>query len=219
MVLLTKENSIKQHIFILKRFYFAEIFQNRMNNTTLYIKNMVCNRCIMVVQDLLGKLGFTVLHIELGKVLIQETPEKADLERIRQALEAVGFELIDDKRDRLIEQIKQEIIQLVHNCNGELKVNLSDYLSEKLHHDYSSLSKVFSETNGITIEKYFILQKIERVKELLVYDELSLNEIAALLNYSSAAHLSSQFKSITGITPSEFKKQKTHLRKGLDQIV
>lgn len=123
-----------------------------MNNTTLYIKNMVCNRCIMVVQDLLGKLGFTVLHIELGKVLIQETPEKADLERIRQALEAVGFELIDDKRDRLIEQIKQEIIQLVHNCNGELKVNLSDYLSEKLHHDYSSLSKVFSETNGITIE-------------------------------------------------------------------
>lgn len=180
---------------------------------------MVCNRCIMVVQDLLGKLGFTVLHIELGKVLIQETPEKADLERIRQALEAVGFELIDDKRDRLIEQIKQEMIQLVHNCNGELKVNLSDYLSEKLHHDYSSLSKVFSETNGITIEKYFILQKIERVKELLVYDELSLNEIAALLNYSSAAHLSSQFKSITGITPSEFKKQKTHLRKGLDQIV
>lgn len=203
----------------MKRFYFAEIFQNRMNNTTLYIKNMVCNRCIMVVQDLLGKLGFTVLHIELGKVLIQETPEKADLERIRQALEAVGFELIDDKRDRLIEQIKQEMIQLVHNCNGELKVNLSDYLSEKLHHDYSSLSKVFSETNGITIEKYFILQKIERVKELLVYDELSLNEIAALLNYSSAAHLSSQFKSITGITPSEFKKQKTHLRKGLDQIV
>ena len=190
-----------------------------MNNTTLYIKNMVCNRCIMVVQDLLGKLGFTVLHIELGKVLIQETPEKADLERIRQALEAVGFELIDDKRDRLIEQIKQEMIQLVHNCNGELKVNLSDYLSEKLHHDYSSLSKVFSETNGITIEKYFILQKIERVKELLVYDELSLNEIGALLNYSSAAHLSSQFKSITGITPSEFKKQKTHPRKGLDQIV
>lgn len=179
-----------------------------MNNTTLYIKNMVCNRCIMVVQDLLGKLGLTVLHIELGKVLIQETLEKADLERIRQALEAVGFELIDDKRDRLIEQIKQEIIQLVHNCNGELKVNLSDYLSEKLHHDYSSLSKVFSETNGITIEKYFILQKIERVKELLVYDELSLNEIAALLNYSSAAHLSSQFKSITGITPSEFKSRK-----------
>lgn len=190
-----------------------------MNNTTLYIKNMVCNRCIMVVQDLLGKLGFTVLHIELGKVLIQETPEKADLERIRQALEAVGFELIDDKRDRLIEQIKQEMIQLVHNCNGELKVNLSDYLSEKLHHDYSSLSKIFPETNGITIEKYFILQKIERVKELLVYDELSLNEIATLLNYSSAAHLSNQFKSITGITPSEFKKQKTHSRKGLDQIV
>ena len=114
-----------------------------MNNTTLYIKNMVCYRCIMVVEVLLGKLGFTVLHIELGKVLIQETPEKADLERIRQALEAVGFELIDDKRDRLIEQIKQEIIRLVHSQNGELKTTLSDYLADRLHHDYSSLSKLF----------------------------------------------------------------------------
>ena len=163
-----------------------------MNNTTLYIKNMVCYRCIMVVEDLLGKFGFTVLHIELGKVLIQETPEKADLERIRQALEAVGFELIDDKRDRLIEQIKQEIIRLVHSQNGELKTTLSDYLADRLHHDYSSLSKLFSETNGITIEKYFISQKIERVKELLVYDQLSLNEIAFLLKYTSTAHLSSQ---------------------------
>lgn len=190
-----------------------------MNNTTLYIKNMVCNRCIMVVEDLLAKLGFTPLHVELGKAIIQETVEKAELEHIRQTLQSVGFELIDDKRNRLIEQIKQEIIRLVHSQNGELKTTLSDFLADRLHHDYSSLSKLFSETNGITIEKYFILQKIERVKELLVYDELSLNEIATLLNYSSAAHLSNQFKSITGITPSEFKKQKTHPRKGLDQIV
>ena len=162
-----------------------------MNNTTLYIKNMVCYRCIMVVEDLLAKLGFTPLHVELGKAIIQETVGKAELEHIRQTLQSVGFELIDDKRNRLIEQIKQEIIRLVHS----------------------------PETNGITIEKYFISQKIERVKELLVYDELSLNEIAFLLNYSSTAHLSRQFKEVTDTTPSEFKKQKIQLRKELDEIV
>lgn len=190
-----------------------------MDNTTLYIKNMVCYRCIMVVEDLLAKLGFTPLHVELGKAIIQETVGKAELEHIRQTLQSVGFELIDDKRNRLIEQIKQEIIRLVHSQNGELKTTLSDFLADRLHHDYSSLSKLFSETNGITIEKYFISQKIERVKELLVYDELSLNEIAFLLNYSSTAHLSRQFKEVTGTTPSEFKKQKIQLRKGLDEIV
>ena len=173
-----------------------------MNNTTLYIKNMVCYRCIMVVEDLLAKLGFTPLHVELGKAIIQETVGKAELEHIRQTLQSVGFELIDDKRNRLIEQIKQEIIRLVHSQNGELKTTLSDFLADRLHHDYSSLSKLFSETNGITIEKYFISQKI-----------------AFLLNYSSTAHLSRQFKEVTGTTPSEFKKQKIQLRKGLDEIV
>ena len=189
-----------------------------MNNTTLYIKNMVCYRCIMVVEDLLAKLGFTPLHVELGKAIIQETVGKAELEHIRQTLQSVG---LTDRRQtqQLIEQIKQEIIRLVHSQNGELKTTLSDFLADRLHHDYSSLSKLFSETNGITIEKYFISQKIERVKELLVYDELSLNEIAFLLNYSSTAHLSRQFKEVTGTTPSEFKKQKIQLRKGLDEIV
>lgn len=133
-----------------------------MNNTTLYIKNMVCYRCIMVVEDLLAKLGFTPLHVELGKAIIQETVGKAELEHIRQTLQSVGFELIDDKRNRLIEQIKQEIIRLVHSQNGELKTTLSDFLADRLHHDYSSLSKLFSETNGITIEKYFISQNRAR---------------------------------------------------------
>ena len=162
--------------------------------------------------------GFTPLHVELGKAIIQETVGKAELEHIRQTLQSVG---LTDRRQtqQLIEQIKQEIIRLVHSQNGELKTTLSDFLADRLHHDYSSLSKLFSETNGITIEKYFISQKIERVKELLVYDELSLNEIAFLLNYSSTAHLSRQFKEVTGTTPSEFKKQKIQLRKGLDEIV
>lgn len=180
---------------------------------------MVCNRCIMVVENLLTKTGFTPLHIELGKAVIQEGLDEMEKEHLRQILESVGFELIDDKRSRLTEQIKQEVIQLIHCRNGELKTNLSEYLSQKLKHDYSFLSKLFSETNGITLEKYFIAQKIERVKELLVYDELSLNEIAVLLNYSSTAHLSRQFKDITGTTPSQFKKQNVHERKPLDEII
>ncbi|WP_300729015.1 AraC family transcriptional regulator [uncultured Bacteroides sp.] len=190
-----------------------------MAETTLYIKNMVCNRCIMVVDDLLKQAGLSPLHIELGKAVINSELNDTEREKLRDSLERVGFELIDSKRQRLIEQIKQEIIQLVHYRNSDLKVNLSDYLADKCRTDYSSLSKLFSETTGITIEKYFINQKIERVKELLVYDELSLNEIAESLNYSSTAHLSSQFKSVTGITPSQFKKQKIQHRKPLDEIV
>lgn len=185
---------------------------------TLYIKNMVCNRCILVVRNILQEENLSPLAIELGKASIGKEPTKEQLTALRQKLEAVGFELMDDRRSRLVEQIKQAVIELIYQHNGELRTNLSDYLSRHFHQDYSALSKLFSETNGITIEKYFIAQKTERVKELLAYGELSLNEIADLLHYSSTAHLSAQFKSVTGIPPSRFKKQATRKRYPLDKI-
>lgn len=187
-------------------------------NNILYIKNMVCNRCIMVVRDQLLKLGIEPVSVTLGEVTLKDKLTDASREEIKNTLEPLGFELIDDKRIQLIEQIKNTIIELVHYKSNDLKINLSDYITEKLNHDYSYLSKLFSEINNTTIEKYFIGQKIERVKELLVYDELSLNEIADLLNYSSTAHLSAQFKSVTGFTPSSFKKMKGNRRKPLDQL-
>lgn len=190
-----------------------------MGGSIIYIKNMVCSRCIMVVEQLFKEMGFTPLHIELGKVMVQEELSAQDYQQIDRRLRPVGFELIDDRRIRLIEQVKKEIIQLIYNLDNNIKTNLSDYLTEHCHTDYSLLSKLFSETNGTTIEKYFIAQKIERVKELLLYNELSLNEIAIKLNYSSTAHLSTQFKSVTGVTPSQFKKIKELKRKAIDKIV
>lgn len=184
----------------------------------LYIKNMVCNRCIMVVRDQLNKMGIEPVSVELGEVILKEKLTDTSRQAIKEILHPLGFELIDDKRIQLIEQIKNAIIELVHYRNNELKVNLSEYITRKLNHDYSYLSKLFSEISNTTIEKYFIAQKIERVKELLVYDELSLNQIADMLNYSSTAHLSAQFKSVTGLTPSHFKQMKGNRRKPLDQL-
>ena len=149
---------------------------------------------------------------------LAETPTESQKEEIRKSLEALGFELIDDPRTRIVEQVKSLIIEWVHRSDRRPHVNLSQYLASGCRHDYSTLSKLFSETQGTTIEKYFIAQKIERVKELLAYDELSLNEIADLLNYSSTAHLSAQFKSVTGMPPSQFKKQASHKRLSLDKI-
>lgn len=185
----------------------------------LYIKNMVCNRCIMVVQQHLTNLGIEIESIKLGEVVVKQplTPELKD--KIKNSIEPIGFELIDDKRMQLIEQVKNVIVELVHYNDGELKVNLSDFITSKLNHDYSYISNLFSEIENTTIEQYYIAQKIERVKELLVYDELSLSEIAYQLNYSSAAHLSSQFKRVTGLTPSHFKQIKdSKKRKPLDEI-
>ncbi|MDR2921430.1 MAG: AraC family transcriptional regulator [Tannerella sp.] len=184
----------------------------------IYIKNMVCNRCIMVVQDIFHKLEIQPVSVTLGEVVLNGEPEKAKQEEMVRMLNAVGFELIDSRKVRLIEQVKKLIIELVRSDNMELRTNLSDYLSDKIHHDYTYISNMFSEAENITIEKYFIAQKIERVKELLVYDELSLNEIAEMLNYSSAAHLSSQFKKVTGLTPTHFKQIKENKRKSLDQV-
>lgn len=186
--------------------------------TTLPIKNMVCNRCILVVRQLLEGLGLTPLHIELGQAIVQEELSEAKKAALKNALEAVGFELIDDRRTVLIEQLRNTVIDLVHHHDNALRTNLSDYLAEKFHSDYGALSRLFSEINGITLEKYYIAQKIERVKELLVYGELSLGEIADRLNYSSTAHLSTQFKGVTGITPSEFRRLNEKVRKPLDKV-
>ncbi|REH00835.1 helix-turn-helix domain-containing protein [Flavobacterium aquicola] len=184
----------------------------------LYIKNMVCNRCIMAVENELEKLGHQPLNITLGEVLLNKELTDSEKEILSLHLQNLGFEMIDDKKSRLIGQIKSSIIEIVHHQNSDLKSNLSDYLSSRLHHDYTYLSNLFSETEGTTIEKYFIAQKIEKVKELLVYDELSLSEIAAKMNYSSVAYLSNQFKKVTGLTPTYFKNIKENKRRPLDEL-
>lgn len=180
----------------------------------LAIKNMVCARCVRVVKEELEKLGLSVQEIELGeaKVSGNATPEQ-----IKTALAAAGFELLEDKKARTIEQIKNYIIQLIQDPENRT-ANYSDLIAEHLNKDYHYLSQLFSATENVTIEKYIILQKIERVKEWLVYDELSLSEIAYKLGYSSVAHLSSQFKQITGFTPTAFKNLKNHNRTALDEI-
>lgn len=185
---------------------------------TLFIKNMVCNRCIMVVQNELDKLGLDVKSIKLGEVVLGKEISAEQRMKLEEAFSPLGFEVIDDKKSRIIEKIKNTIIELVHHQENGAKTNLSDVLSSKLNHDYNYLSNLFSEVEGTTIEKYFIAQKIEKVKELLVYDELSLSEIAFRMNYSSVAYLSNQFKKVTGLTPSHFKQIREEKRKPLDKV-
>ncbi len=172
----------------------------------------------MVVKNELEKLGLQILNISLGEVELTNDLTKTEKTNLDNHLKTFGFELIDDKKSRLIGQIKSSIIEIIHQNNSELKSNLSDYLSSKLHHDYTYLSNLFSEVEGTTIEKYFIAQKIEKVKELLVYDELSLSEIAFQMNYSSVGYLSNQFKKVTGLTPTYFKNIKEIKRKPLDEV-
>lgn len=185
----------------------------------LSIKNMVCTRCIKTVTGIFQQAGADIQNVRLGALETSNELSNEQLNAIRQKLLAEGFELLDDQKVKLIEQIKNEIVNLVHYSElDEMKVNLSTHLSNKLHKDYNYLSNLFSSVESTTIEQYFILQKIEKVKELLVYDELSLSEIAYKLGYSSVAHLSNQFKKITGSTPSEFKKLKDHHRNHLDSL-
>lgn len=179
---------------------------------------MVCNRCKMVVKAELERLGYTPRIVELGEVVLDNELTDTEKLNIDEALQRVGFSIIDDKKSRLIEKIKNLIIELVHRQNDEIKTNLSDYLSSLLNHDYSYLTHLFSEVEGTTIEKYYIAQKIEKVKELLVYDELTLSEIAFQLHYSSVAHLSNQFKKVTGLTPTHFKNIRDQKRKSLDEV-
>ncbi|MFD2999404.1 AraC family transcriptional regulator [Pontibacter toksunensis] len=185
----------------------------------IYIKNMVCDRCKRVVAEELRALGYTVIQVGLGEAELAAKEGEVDLERIREVLQDNGFELLDDRKTKLIEQVKLALIELVHKGEeAELHVNTSDYIAEKVGLDYNYLSNLFSSFEGITIEKYLILQRIERVKELLVYNELSLKEIAYKLGYSSVAHLSNQFKKVTGLTPSHFKQVKTEKRKTIDKV-
>jgi len=172
----------------------------------------------MVVKSELEKFGYQPLNISLGEAQLSKVITDIEKDLLNQHLKTFGFEIIDDRKSRHIGQIKSSIIDIVHQQNSKLKSNLSDYLSLKLHHDYTYLSNLFSEVEGTTIEKFFIAQKIERVKELLVYDELSLSEIADLMNYSSVAYLSNQFKKVTGLTSTHFKNIKAVKRRPLDEV-
>jgi len=179
---------------------------------------MVSNRCKMVVKSELHKRGLHFTTIQLGEVEIMEDLPKEQLDNLNAALKKTGLELMDDKNSILVEKIKTIIIELVHYTDDQIKINLSDYLSEKLNHNYTYISNLFSEVKGTTIEQFFLSHKIEKVKELLVYDELNLTEIAYKLHYSSVAHLSNQFKKMTGLTPSHFKSLKSKKRNTLGNV-
>jgi AraC family transcriptional regulator len=188
----------------------------------LYIRNMVCNRCILAVEQVLHQAGITPQRVALGEVTLFEPqlPEAA-LASLDQHLRTLGFERIDDRKGRMIENIKSVIIQRIHHSKEvEQKHNWSVILAEAMHYDYNYLSNLFSSVEGITIEQYIIRQKIEKAKELLFYDERTLSQIADQLGYSSVAHLSAQFKKVTGLTPSEVKKfrQPENVRKPLDEV-
>jgi AraC-like DNA-binding protein len=167
---------------------------------------MVCIRCKMVVKAELEKLGLHYIVVELGEAEIMEDISAAQHDQFKAVLLKSGLELLDDKKSVLIQKIKNVIIELIHYSEQPLAINFSDHLSQKLNHNYTYLANLFSEVQGTTIEKFIIAHKIERVKELLVYNELNLTEIAYLMHYSSVAHLSAQFKKITGLTPSHFKQ-------------
>jgi AraC-like DNA-binding protein len=169
---------------------------------------MVSIRCKMLVKSELEKLGLQYTRVELGEADIEENISPGQWNELNTALKRSGIELIDDKKSNLIEKIKQVIVELIHYSEEPLEINFSEYLSGKLNHDYASLASLFSESQGITIEHFLIIHKIERVKELLIYDQLNITEIAWKMGYSSSAHLSSQFKKVTGLTPSFFKKIK-----------
>lgn len=179
---------------------------------------MVCIRCQMVVKSELEKFGLKYTTVKIGEVNIKSQVPQEILRQLDAALRKSGLQLMDNKKSILVEQIKNTIINLVHYTDEQLKVNLSDYLSEKLNHEYTYLSNLYSEVKGVTIEHFYLSHKIEKVKELIVYDELNLTEIAYKMHYSSLAHLSNQFKKITGLTPTHFKALKNKRRRTLEDI-
>jgi len=172
----------------------------------------------MAVKEELKRLGLHFIMVDLGEVEIMENISAEQREQVKIALLKSGLELMDDKRAILIEKIKNTIIEMVHHSDELIKTNFSDYLSEKLNHDYTFLSKLFSEVQGTTIEQFIISHKIERIKELMIYDELNISEIAMKMNYSSVAHLSNQFKKVTGLSPSHFKQLKDKRRIPIEEI-
>ena len=185
---------------------------------TLLIKNMVCHRCVLSVEQVLLKNGIIPTGIALGVVTLDQQLIPTQEKNLRKDLETLGFELLDDQRSQLIEKVKILLLEKVQS--GELPEDFSlvKYISASFQRDYSAISKLFSEVEGITLEQYFILQKTEKVKEWLVYNELTLSEIAYRLGYNSVAYLSSQFKKVTGMTPSAFKNSHLGRRKALDQV-
>ncbi len=179
---------------------------------------MVSNRCKLAVKAELNKLGLHFIVVDLGEVEIMEELTSAQQQQLRVGLSVSGLELMDDKRAVLIERIKNVITQMVHESEDLPKVNYSDYISQKLNYDYTYLSNLFSEVKGITIQQFIIIHKIEKVKELLFYDELNLTEISYRMHYSSVAHLSNQFKKVTGMTPSAYKNLKEKMRNPLEEV-
>lgn len=179
---------------------------------------MVCNRCIMVVKSELEKFGLNAISVELGIATISENLDKEQQMLLNVNFVALGFEIIDDKKSRVVEKIKNLITDLVYFKDNDSKISLSEYIATAIGQDYSYISNLFSLQEKHTIEHYFILQKIERVKELIVYDELNLNQIAFQLNYSSPSHLSKQFKKVTGVTPTSFKNGKEHTRQLIENL-
>jgi YesN/AraC family two-component response regulator len=179
---------------------------------------MVSARCKMAVKEELKKLGLHFIVVDLGEVEVMETLTSDQRAQLQLGLRNLGLELMDDKRAILIEKIKTIIIETVHHSDGESNINFSDYLSDKLHHNYTYLANLFSEVQGTTIEQFMIMHKIERIKELIIYNELNITEIAWKMNYSSVAHLSNQFKKITGLSPSHFKKLKDKMRTPIEDL-
>lgn len=185
----------------------------------LHIKNMVCDRCQMIVRQQLENLGFTVKQVILGQVKIAPEPNEEQMQLISAALKVPGFELINKETDKTIATIKNVVIELVHHSDlSELNISFSDLIAKRVGKDYAHLSRLFSNAQDTTIERFIIQQKVEKIKELLEYGELNLNEIAYQMGYSSSAHLSTQFKSVTGITPSQFKTSEKVGRKAIDKI-
>lgn len=190
-----------------------------MQTMNIHIKNMVCDRCIRVVREELEKLNLTVIDVELGKAIVSLRGLHSSVHKIVRVLEANGFGLVEGRKAQLVERIKALILRLVRSDElGELNVNLSDYIAVNIGKSYHHLSSLFSSVEGLTIGKFFILHKIERAKELLAYEEFTLGEIGYRLGYSSVQHLSNQFKTVTGLAPSHFRKIGTERRKPLDMV-
>ncbi len=184
----------------------------------LFIKNMVCDRCILAVKSISERMKLDVHSVQLGEIHFNKILNSFERSSLQESLNQLGFEILDDQKQKLIEQIKCVVIDHIHSSIQVPKLNFSQVLSKKLHRDYSFLSNLFSEVEGSTIEQYVIRQKIEKAKELLIYNELSLSEIAFQLSYSSVAHLSNQFKKVTGLSPSHFKTLGNNKRVALDKL-
>jgi len=184
----------------------------------LFIKNMVCGRCKLAVDAILKDAGYNVVSVNLGEVTISNELSKSELQYLNKKLQSIGFELLEDEAKKQIEKIKQIVIEKIETIEIAEDFKLSDFIPQQLYKDYSSLSKLFSQNEGITLEHFFILQKVEKAKELLFYNLLSLTQIASMLGYKSVQHLSAQFKKVTGLTPSVFKQLKQNVRKPLDRL-